>query len=121
MGAEGARNAAHRIRIHVESKPQKGHKLECLLVAADGTYCPGVIKALYRRTTDGGSADPLVELKTQMQKFSDGTIWRMTKVTLAAEKGEYIGSPLKKSIDVRKTAYAPILQGIVQMPPRASA
>ena len=98
-------------------KPQKGYKLECLLVAADGTYCPGLIKAVYRRTTDGGSADPVDELKTQMQKFSDGTIWRMTKVTLAAEKGEYIGSPLKKCIDVRKTTCAPILQGIVQMPP----
>ena len=29
-----------------QGKPQKGQKLECLLLAVDGNYCQGVIKAL---------------------------------------------------------------------------
>ena len=28
-----------------QNKPRKGQKLECLLVATDGSYCQGVVKA----------------------------------------------------------------------------
>ena len=74
---------------------QKGQKLECLLVAQSGTYCHGVIKALYSRTKGRGGVDPAAELKTLMDKFKDGSIFMLTKVTLADEKAEFIGSPLK--------------------------
>ena len=61
-----------------QNKPRKGQKLECLLVATDGSYCQGVVKAQAR---SGGGVDPAVELKQMKEKFQDGTIWSMTKVS----------------------------------------
>ena len=100
-----------------QNKPRKSQKLECVLIAASGTYCQGVIKAPIR----GGGADPAAELQQMQQKFQDGTVWSMTKVTLADEKSEYIGSPLKKCIDMRKTKCIGILQGAMVMPPAPAA
>ena len=74
---------------------QKGLELECFLVAQSGTYCHGVIKALYNCAMGGGGVDPAAELKTLMVKFKDGSIFRLTKITLADEKAEFIGAPLK--------------------------
>ena len=45
---------------------RRGHKLECMLIAADGTYCQGIIKTVYNNGKSGGGVDPAVELK-QMQ------------------------------------------------------
>ena len=92
-----------------QQQPRKGMKLECRLVAADGVYCQGIIKALPRNWSRGGGVDPAVDLKEMQEKFKDGTLWRMTKVVLANEKSEYIGSPLKICIDLRKTKWAGIL------------
>ena len=100
-----------------QNQPRKGQKLECRLVAADGVYCQGVIKALPRSSSHGGGVDPAAELKEMQAKFKDGTVWRMTKVALANEKSEYIGSALKVCIDLRKTKCAAILQGCVEMAP----
>ena len=69
-----------------QNQPRKGEKVECRLVAADGVYCQGVIKALPRSWSRGGGVDPAVELKEMQDKFKDGTLWRMTKVVLANEK-----------------------------------
>ena len=96
-----------------QSKPKKGQKLECLLVAADGSYCQGVVKA---RARSGGGADLAAELKQMKEKFQNGTMWGMTKVTIADEKSSFIGSPLKICIDVRKTKRGAILQGSAPMP-----
>ena len=49
-----------------KNKVETVRKLECLLVAQSGTYCHGVIKALYSRTKGGGGVDPAAELKTSM-------------------------------------------------------
>ena len=69
-----------------QNQPRKGQKVECRLVAADGVYCQGVIKALPRSWSRGGGVDPAVELKEMQDKFNDGTVWRMTKVVLANEE-----------------------------------
>ena len=100
-----------------QNQPRKAQKLECRLVAADGVYCQGVIKALPRSWSRSGGVDPAVDLKGMQDKFKDGTVWRLTKVALADEKSEYIGSPLKKCIDLRKTKSAGVLQGSVEMAP----
>ena len=100
-----------------QNQPRKGQKVECRLVAADGVYCQGVIKAQCRSWSRGGGVDPAVELKEVQEKFKDGTLWRMTKVVLANEKSEYIGSPLSICIDLHKTQCAGILQGSVEMAP----
>ena len=96
-----------------QGAPRKTQKLECMLVAANGSYCQGVIRSLNR----GGGVDPAAELKQMKQKFQDGTVWRMTKVSLADEKSQYIASSLKKCIDMRQTKCSPVLQGLEKMPP----
>ena len=100
-----------------QQQPRKGQKLECRLVAADGVYCQGVIRALPRSTSRGGVVDPAAEFKALEAKFKDGTVWSMTKVALANEKSEYIGSPVKLCIDLRKTKCTGILPGTVEMAP----
>ena len=100
-----------------QQQPRKGQKLECRLVAADGVYCQGVIRALPRSTSRGGVVDPAAEFKALDAKFKDGTVWSMTKVALANEKSEYIGSPVKLCIDLRKTKCTGILPGTVDMAP----
>ena len=102
-------------------KPQKGQKLECFLVASDGTYCQGTIKSVSRSRLGNGGSDPVAELRQMMKKFADGTIWKMTKVSLANEKAEYIGSPVKIWIDLRKTVCTGILQTLVKMPAAISS
>ena len=69
-----------------QKQPRKGQKVECRLVAADGIYCQGVIRALPRSWSGGGGVDPAAELKVMQGKFQHGTVWRMTKVVLANEK-----------------------------------
>ena len=100
-----------------QSKVQKGQKLECLLVAQSGTYCHGVIKAQYSRARGSGGGDPAAELKAMMDKFKNGSIFNMSKVTLADDKAEFLGAPQKICIDLRKTKCAAFLQGAVDMPP----
>ena len=112
----------HAIR-HIEyeyvwqGQPRKGEKLECHLVDANGVYCQGVVKSVYRNVSRGGGVDPAVELRAMHDKFKDGSVWTMTKVSLSNEKSEYIGSPIKLAIDLRKTKCTPVLQNIVHMAP----
>ena len=91
-----------------------------MLVAQSGTYCNGVIKAQYSRGKCSGDVDPAAELKTMMDKFKDGSVFRLTKITLADDKTEFIGAPLKICIDLRKTKCAAILQSLVTMPPESA-
>ena len=62
--------------IHYEytwqGKPQKGHKLECVLMAADGSYCMGVMRSLH--SIAAGGVDPAAELKKMMGKYFNGSI-----------------------------------------------
>jgi len=93
LNAKSAGIGAWVLRVHTmrflayeyvwQNQPRKGQKLECHLVAADGVYCQGVIKALPR---SGGGIDPAAELNEMRAKFKYGTMWRMTKVALANEK-----------------------------------
>ena len=50
---------------------------------------------MYSRTKGGGGVDPAADLKTLMDKFKDGMIFMLTTVTLADEKAEFIGAPVK--------------------------
>ena len=113
LNAKSAGIGAWVLRVHAmrrieyeyvwQNQPKKGEKLECRLVAEDGVYCQGVIKAMPRSSFRGGGVDPAADMKDMQDKFKDGTVWRMTKVALANEKSEYIGSPLKICIDLRNT------------------
>ena len=100
--------------IHYEytwqGKPQKGHKLECVLMAADGSYCMGMMRSLHPKAA--GGVGPAAELKKMMGKYFNGSIWVVSKVTLSKEKTEYIGAPHKVCIDLRKTKTHPVLQSM---------
>ena len=48
------------------NKVMKAHKLECMLVAEDDTYCQGVIKTVYNK--GGGGVDPVAELKKMQEQ-----------------------------------------------------
>ena len=97
-----------------QGKPQKSTKLECLLIATDGTYCQGEVRSLYSKTA--GGLDPGAELERMMTKYCNGGIWAVSKVTLSKEKKQYIGAPHKVCIDLRKTKTDAILQGTVEVP-----
>ena len=61
-----------------QGKPQNGQQLECLMLAADATYWQGVIRSLPRLA---GGQDRGAELTKMMEKFCNGSIWALTKVT----------------------------------------
>ena len=86
MGVAGAQNQLIEYEYVWNNQARKGQKLECRLVAPDGVYCQGVIRALPRGGLRGGGVDPAAELKIMQEKFKDGTVWKMTKVTLVDEK-----------------------------------
>ena len=52
-----------------QNQSKRGQKLECMLVAADGTYCQGVIKTSYNNGKSGGGVYPAAELKQMQTKF----------------------------------------------------
>ena len=51
-----------------QGKPQKSNKLECLLIATDGSYCQGEVRSLYSKTA--GGLDPGAELERMMTKIA---------------------------------------------------
>ena len=55
-------------------------------------------------------------MKKKMDKLRNGSIWKMTKITLAKERRHYIGARSKVCVDIRKTQTDAILQSVVQMP-----
>ena len=73
LNAKSAGIGAWELKVHKmrfieyeytwQNQPTKGDKLECRLVAADGVYCQGVIRALPRNWPRGGGVDPAAELK----------------------------------------------------------
>jgi hypothetical protein len=84
---------------------RQGKKLECILLSADSdSYCTGIIK----RTGSTGTADQ--SFKNSVAKFQEDTIWNMSRVTLVAEKPQFIGAPVKYVIDLAKTKVSPVLQ-----------
>ena len=104
-----------------QGQAKKGYKLECMLVAADGVYCQGVIKSVWVTGKPGGGVDPAAEIRRMQATFKSGTMWKMTKVSLADEKSAYLSSAVKKCIDMRKTKCAAVLQSSVPMAPGPAA
>ena len=60
-----------------------------------------------------GTSD-LSELKFNafVEQLKEGTLWNTSRVTLALEKPQFIGSPVKHVIDLAKTKLSPALQSI---------
>ena len=88
-----------------QGKERNGKKFECILLSEDSSsYCMGVIK----RTGNGSAAEQI--FKSSVMKFQENSIWNMSRVTLAADKPQFISSPIKHVIDLAKTKVSPVLQ-----------
>ena len=88
-----------------QNQERKGRKMECILASKDSDcYCMGLIK----HAGSGDTADKT--FKAAAAKFKDNTIWRLTRITLAIDKPQYVSSPIKHVIDLSKTKVSPVLE-----------
>ena len=88
-----------------QGQQRQGKKAEYILLSEDSnSYCMGIVK----RTGTAATADQT--FKATMEKFKEGTIWNMSRITLASEKTQFVGSPVKYVIDLTKTKVSPVLQ-----------
>ena len=63
-----------------------GKKLECLLVSEDSTqYCLG------RYTRKGKEPEASTNWRAAVDKFKKGSIWKVTKISLAKTNMQYLG------------------------------
>ena len=96
-------------------KSGTGRKLECLLVSDDSTqYCEG----LCRRQGKEPKANQ--DFDAMKQKFQKGTIWKISKVSLAKQANKYLGCSCKIVIDMNATTFQAVLQSTVKMPIQAT-
>ena len=88
-----------------QSQQRQGKKAEYILLSEDSNvYCMGVVKCI-------GSSDTADKnFQAQVNKFKNGTMWSMSRITLSPDKPEYIGSPVKLVIDLTKTKLSPVLE-----------
>jgi hypothetical protein len=96
-------------------KSGKGRKLECIFVSDDSTqYCQGVCKRL------GQEPKATQDFAAAKMKYKKGTIWKVSKVSLARQNPKYLGCSCKVVIDMNTSTFQPVLQSTVQMPMQAT-
>jgi hypothetical protein len=88
-----------------QGQERQGKRLEHILLSDDSdSYCMGMVKRTGTADAAGKNFKQLVE------KFNENTIWNMSRITLVAEKVQFIGLPVKHFIDLVKTKVVPVLQ-----------
>ena len=97
------------------NKTNNGRKLEFVLVSDDATkYCQG----LYQRR--GKEPKATEDFEAAKRKFHKGTIWKVSKVSLAKQNPKYMGCSCKISIDMNTSKFEPVLQSTINMPMQAA-
>ena len=92
-----------------------GKKFECLLVSEDSTeYCLG----LFRRK--GKEPGATKEFTAAAAKFTKGSIWKASRITLANTDPKYLGCSHKVAIDLNSSTFQPVLQSTAKMPSQAT-
>ena len=92
-----------------------GRKLEYVLVSEDGTqYCEGVYKRI------GKEPNATENFELAKKKFNRGTVWKVSKVSLARQNSKYLGCSCKVLIDMNTSTFQPVLQSTVKMPTQAA-
>ncbi len=87
------RPVIHSYEYQWQGKPQKGHKLTCLLISPDSNeYCAGVAKI---------KKNNMVDLTALKNKFFHGSTWAFAKIQLGDDKKEYLSSSCKVVVDLR--------------------
>ena len=97
------------------SKAGKGRKLVLLLVSEDSSkYCTGVYKRLGKepKATD--------QFEAAKKKYTNGSIWKASKISFAKESSKYMGCSCKFVIDLNASTLQPVLQGTINMPAQAT-
>lgn len=85
-------------------------KTEVLLLGQESEeYCIG-------RARKGNTAKDESALAALAARFKDGTLWKMSKVSLISENKAHLGSSVKVVVDLAKTTFTPVLQSSVPMP-----
>ena len=93
----------------------EGRKLECLLVSEDSTqYCQG----LYKRS--GREPKATQDFESAKRKFQKGTIWKVSKVSLAKQPQKYLGCSCKVVIDMNTSTFQAVLQSTMKLPVQAT-
>ena len=96
-------------------KTMEGRKLEFVLVSEDSTkYCQG----LYKRM--GKEPKASQEFDAAKTKFQKGTIWKVSKVSVAKQSQKYLGCSCKIVIDMNISRFEAVLQSTVTMPRQAT-
>ena len=92
-----------------------GRKLSCVLVSEDHTqYCGGVYKK------QGKEPQATQNYKQAVTKYKKGTVWKVSKVSLAKQDPKYLGCSCKVLIDMNTSTFQPVLQSTVKMPNQAA-
>ena len=92
-----------------------GNKFEFLLVSQDSTeYCSGVFR---KRGKEPGATK---EFTTAMAKFVQGSMWKVSNITLAKVDPKYLGCSIKVAIDLSTPNFQSVLQSTVTMPNQAT-
>lgn len=93
-------------------KSGEGKKLQYLLVSQDGAqYCEGIYKRSGKATDD---------YKKAKAKFSKGTTWIVSKVSLTKQDTQYLGCSCKVVIDMNTSSFQLVLQSSIKMPLQAA-
>ena len=96
-------------------KSGKGRKLEIILVSEESSeYCLGV----YRRL--GKEPKATQDFEASKKKYKQGSIWKVSKVSLAKENSKFLGCSCKVVIDMNASTFHPVLQSTVTMPMQAT-
>ena len=92
-----------------------GRKLECILVSEDATqYCQGIYKKF------GKEPKATESFQKAVAKYTKGTIWKVSKVSLATQNPKYLGCSCKVVIDMNTSSFDPVLQSTAPMPSDAA-
>ena len=80
-------------------------------ISEDSTqYCEG----LYKKA--GGKPKSTDNFKQAQTEHKNGTIWKVSQVSLAQQNPLYLGCSHKVVIDMNKSTFTPVLQSTVKMP-----
>ena len=105
----------HEYTYTFGGKQVTGKNFTVRLVSPEGTqYCLGKCRQKGR--------EPLASknFKQMMEKFQEGTVWNVNRVSLTTDKPLYVSSPIKAVVDIQLTTFQAVLQSTLPMPAQAT-
>ena len=111
---------------HGTAAPLDGAKCRCRYL--DGKSCNGAMRPLLfleqgkqdKQRTRGKEPKATKDIEAAKRKFLKGTIWKVSKVSLAKQNPKYMGCSCKTSIDMNTSKFEPVLHSTITMPMQAA-